>query len=129
MSDETSSKGPGRVGWVDLTVADAGALKPFYEAVVGWGSSGFDMGGYEDFVMTRGEGEAVAGICHARGTNAEQPPGWMVYFTVANMEASLAEVEARGGKALSAIKQAGEMGRFCVIEDPSGAVCSLFEEA
>ena len=52
----------------------AGEVRGIYEAVVGWKSSGLDMGGYSDYVMSlpRG-GRTVAGICHARGSNADLP--------------------------------------------------------
>ncbi|MBL4848131.1 MAG: hypothetical protein JKY65_21655 [Planctomycetes bacterium] len=37
----------GTVGWVDLTVQDAPALRDFYEKVVGWTSSAHSMGDYQ----------------------------------------------------------------------------------
>jgi hypothetical protein len=120
----------GTVGWMDLTVKDAVAVKDFYQDVVGWKASGLDMGGYEDFVMTPpGSEDGAAGICHARGSNADQPGGWMVYITVEDLDQSLERVTAKGGKVRGKIRGAGPMGRYCVIEDPSGAMCALFENA
>ncbi|HZI09299.1 MAG TPA: VOC family protein [Myxococcus sp.] len=120
----------GTVGWMDLTVKDAVAVKDFYQDVVGWKGSGLDMGGYEDFVMTPpGSEDGAAGICHARGSNADQPSGWMVYITVADLERSLERVAAKGGKVRGKIRDAGPSGRYCVVEDPSGSVCALFESA
>jgi len=42
---------PGQIGWIDLTVPDATALRDFYQGVTGWTPSSVDMGGYQDFCM------------------------------------------------------------------------------
>jgi predicted enzyme related to lactoylglutathione lyase len=65
MADTT-----GTIGWIDMTVDDAETVRDFYKAVVGWGHENVSMGDYADFSMTTPCGEAVSGICHARGSNA-----------------------------------------------------------
>ena len=118
---------PGNIGWVDLTVENAGQIKDFYEQVVGWKSTSVDMGGYEDFGMVAPEEETpTAGVCHARGTNADLPPYWMIYIVVADLGESLRRCEELGGKVVAQPKGMGN-NRYSVIEDPSGAVCALFE--
>lgn len=48
------------------------------------------MGGYSDFnMMPEGPDMPVAGICHARGTNAALPPQWLRYIVVADLDASV----------------------------------------
>ncbi|MEO8369703.1 MAG: VOC family protein [Candidatus Solibacter sp.] len=121
---------PGQIGWIDLTVPDAVALRDFYQSVTGWTPSGVEMGGYQDFCMTpTGEAQPVAGICHARGQNAGLPPGWMVYITVADLDESLRQTLDRGGKVLRSATGMGDQGRYGIIADPSGAVCALFQTA
>ncbi|AKQ63266.1 Glyoxalase/bleomycin resistance protein/dioxygenase [Myxococcus hansupus] len=117
------------MGWMDLTVKDAESVRDFYKDVVGWSATGLDMGGYEDFVMMPpGGGDTPAGgICHARGKNADVPPGWMIYITVADLEQSLERVTAMGGKLRGTIRGSATTGRFCFIEDPSGTVCGLYQ--
>jgi predicted enzyme related to lactoylglutathione lyase len=121
---------PGKIGWIDLTVPDAVALRDFYQNVTGWTPSPVEMGGYQDFCMhPPGENDPVAGICHARGPNAELPPVWMVYISVDNLDGSLRQCQSLGGKLRSPVRDMGPMGRYCVIEDPAGAVSALFEPA
>jgi len=118
----------GKIGWIDLTVADATGLRDFYQGVAGWTPSSVDMGGYSDFCMhPPGEEEPVAGICHARGSNTGLPPVWLVYITVDDLDESLRQCEALGGKQRTPVRQMGPKSRFCVIEDPAGAVSALFE--
>ena len=118
----------GKVAWVDLTVGDAEGVRDFYSEVVGWKNEAVDMGEYSDFSMLPpGSKEAVAGICHARGTNSEIPPAWMIYILVADLDHSVERCVTLGGRIRIQPKEMGGSGRYCVIEDPAGAVAALFE--
>jgi predicted enzyme related to lactoylglutathione lyase len=119
----------GAISWADLTVPDAAALRAFYARVVGWESTGFDMGGYEDYCMNEpGSGHTVAGICHARGENASLPPQWLIYITVRDLARSTAACTESGGEVISGPRTSPQ-GKYSVIRDPAGAVCALFEPA
>ena len=134
MSDDASAdqpnqpdQRPGRIGWQDLTVDNAEVVRDFYSEVVGWQTVPLDMGGYDDYVMLSPDGEAgVAGVCHARGVNANIPPQWLVYINVEDLDASVKSVLALGGEIVDGPREMGE-GRFCVIRDLAGAVCGLIE--
>lgn len=118
----------GSIGWVDLTVPDAGKVRDFYAAVTGWTTQGLDMGGYEDYLVVSPEsGTPTAGVCWRRGENAHLPPVWLVYIIVADLDASLAAVREKGGKVLAEPKSMGEHGRYAIIEDPTGAACALHQ--
>jgi predicted enzyme related to lactoylglutathione lyase len=119
---------PGKIGWVDLTVEDAPSIRDFYRQVTGWTVDELSMGDYSDFVMKCGE-EAVAGVCHARGSNAGQPSGWMIYIVVEDLDQSLAACQEAGGRVRVPVRDMGGEGRFAVIEDPSGSVCALYQGA
>lgn len=125
-----SDKQVGRIMWVDLTVPEAGQVKDFYTQVVGWNSEAVDMGEYSDFnMLPPAEKEAVAGVCHARGTNASLPPYWMIYIIVENAQQSADKCLELGGQIVVSPKEMGKFGRYCIIRDPAGAVCALFEPA
>lgn len=117
----------GAVGWFDLTVPDAENVRDFYEQVVGWTSEGHDMGEYEDYEMATPGGVHVAGVCHARGMNADVPPQWMLYVNVADLDESLRQCRALGGKLLGKVRDMGSHGRLCYVEDPAGAAIALIQ--
>lgn len=119
--------GHGRIGWIDLTTEHAPRVRDFYRQVAGWEVEEVPMGEYADYLMKAG-GEAVAGVCHARGNNADLPSSWMVYITVSDLDAALELCSEHGGCVRVPARSMGE-GRMAVIEDPSGAVCALFEPA
>ena len=121
MADTT-----GKIGWIDMSVDDADGVRDFYKAVVGWGHEDVSMGDYADYSMTTPGGEAVSGICHARGSNADLPRGWLIYITVDDVDASAAACEKHGGEVIVPV-QGLAGGRFCVIRDPSGAAAALYQ--
>lgn len=116
----------GAIGWHDLTVPNAEQVRDFYTAVCGWKAVPLDMGGFSDFVMKDSFGTTAAGICHARGANADVPAQWLVYVTVADLDKSVAECTRLGGSLAVPIRSI-DGGRMCVIRDPAGAVMALHE--
>ena len=124
MSDESQV---GKVGWIDITVDNADGLHDFYQEVVGWESDAVSMGEYSDYTMKMpSNGEAISGICHSRGSNADLPGGWLIYIIVADVEASAVICTEKGGKLIIEPRELAG-GRFCVIEDPSGATAALYQ--
>jgi hypothetical protein len=112
---------------MDLTVPNAEVLQAFYQAVVGWRMEPVAMGEYADFnMLAPNDGHPVAGICHARGMNADLPAQWLMYITVADLETSIQQCVALGGKVLVGQRGVPGHGQFCVIQDPAGAVAALF---
>ena len=121
------NKDVGRIGWIDMTVDSAAETRDFYAAVVGLVPQPVSMGDYDDFNMTLPEsGEPAAGICHARGSNAELPAGWLIYFTVDDVDASARACVEQGGEIVVEPKELAG-GRFCVIKDPNGAAAALYQ--
>ena len=118
----------GSITWSDLTVPNAENVQEFYSNVVGWKSVPVSLGDYNDFNMNSPEsGKTKAGICHKRGGNANLPPQWLIYITVNSADESAKLCKENGGKILVGPKEMSGYGRYCVIEDPAGAVCALFE--
>lgn len=132
MSDLQEKPGTGSISWFDLTVPDAEDVRDFYSRVVGWKYEPVPMadGEYNDFNMKApGSSLTVTGICHKRGVNNDLPARWLLYITVENIDKSAEECRLNGGKIIAGPKNMGKYGRYCVIEDPAGAVCALFEPA
>jgi predicted enzyme related to lactoylglutathione lyase len=118
----------GEMAWLDLTVVNATEVKDFYQKVVGWQAEDVAMGDHNDYVMNSPETlEAVSGICHAKGENADMPAAWLPYFLVKDLHESIAHVTKLGGELVTEIKQAGN-DKYVVVKDPAGAVCSLYQK-
>jgi uncharacterized protein len=119
----------GRIGWLDLTVADAAATREFYRQVVGWSVQDVAMVDgderYADYNMLGEDGAPAAGICHARGVNAALPPVWMIYLPVGDLAESLRRVQEEGGEVILTMQ--GEDGAhvYAAVRDPVGACFAL----
>jgi len=123
--DSTSTPQIGAIEWRDLTIDNAEQVRDFYCSVVGWKWSPVSMGDYDDFNVTcPSSGETVAGICHARGSNSELPPQWLMYVRVSDVAESAGKCRQLGGKVLHGPRTMGS-SQFCVIQDPAGAVLAL----
>jgi predicted enzyme related to lactoylglutathione lyase len=124
----SSKDGRGTVGWLDLTVENAEQIRDFYESVVGWSMSAVSQGDYDDYcAAAEVDGPPIAGICHARGPNASMPAQWLMYVSVADLEASLSACRKLGGQIVCPPRDMGDYGRMCVICDPAGAVVAIIE--
>ena len=121
----------GSIAWLDLTVADAAATRDFYRQVVGWSVQDVAMkdaaGAYADFNMLGGDGEPAAGVCHARGVNADLPPVWMLYLPVGDLGESLQLVEEEGGEVIKATRGTDGRWAHAAVRDPVGVCLALVQ--
>jgi predicted enzyme related to lactoylglutathione lyase len=123
MSDKV-----GEMAWLDLTVANATEVQGFYQKVIGWQAEETPVSDHHDYTMKNPvSGDAVSGICHAKGINADMPAAWLPYFLVANISDSIHAVSSQGGELITDIKLAGK-DQYIVIKDPAGAVCALYQK-
>jgi hypothetical protein len=117
----------GSIIWADLTIPNAEEVKEFYTNVIGWKPEPVVMGGYNDYSMNSPDsGRTIAGVCHSKGVNADLPPQWLLYFTVKDVDNSAELCKKSGGKVIAGPRNMGKYGRYCVIQDPAGAVAALF---
>jgi predicted enzyme related to lactoylglutathione lyase len=128
-SGETSPDFVGRISWLDLTVSDASMTRDFYEDVVGWSVQDVEMEDsgerYVDYALCTSDGNAVAGICHARGVNQALPPVWLICLSVGDLGESLGRVQEVGGEVVEARKGTGGEYVYAVVRDPVGVCLAL----
>ena len=116
----------GNILWQDLTVSNAIEVRDFYREIIGWDCISENMGDYDDFhVGIPPSMNSEAGICHARGENADLPPVWLIIIAVEIVEKSAMSCKDLGGEVVVEPRMMGK-GRFCVIRDPAGAMCALY---
>lgn len=119
--------GPGAFLWYELTTRAVEASIAFYTGLFGWTTQDWpmDFGTYTLFL--RGE-EPVAGLMPMTGPEWEGVPNhWMPYVGVADVDERFAAVPALGGSGCVPPTDIPEVGRFAVVNDPSGGVLSLFK--
>lgn len=122
------SKEHGPFVWYELITTDPAAAGAFYSALAGWRLSDAGMPGMDyTIASTGGPGTGVAGLMPRPPELADRgiPPHWMGYVAVADVDATVAEAEAMGGRLIDPPMDIPEVGRMAVIADPQGAAIAL----
>ena len=118
------AKTHGAFSWNELTTTDPAAAAAFYGQLFGWTTNdmGEAMGGY--LVASVGDTQ-VCGIMAPPPGAPPMPPSWGCYVTVDNVDQTVQQCVALGGKSLMAPMDIPGVGRMAVIQDPQGAVLNL----
>jgi predicted enzyme related to lactoylglutathione lyase len=116
---------PGAFAWNELNSGNAAAAKEFYGRVFGWEFEDRESENADSYVICMVGGERVAGMLEMSArVPSEVPPHWNTYFSVADAEAAIEQVEAGGGAKVMGPMDV-EVGRIAVVHDPWGAVFSV----
>jgi uncharacterized protein len=118
---------PGTFCWADLMTRDPERARKFYSELFGWSimAGERDPSGY--LHIKNGE-TFIGGMPPAKALPPNAPPHWMIYFAVADCDASAAKATQLGGKLLVPPMTMENVGRFAVVADPQGAAFSIFKE-
>lgn len=85
------------------------------------------MEDYEDYHMVSSStAKNIACICHTQGINFDLPPVWLIYILVDDIDKCAMLCEEKGGEVIVGPRKMGE-AMFCVIRDPAGAICALYQ--
>jgi len=119
---------PGAFCWADLNTPDPGAASAFYSGLLGWK---FELGEHDTsgYLHIRNGASFIGGVPAAEQRDPNAPPHWMLYFQVADCDASTAKAIALGARTYLPPMTLEGVGRFSVIADPQGAAFSLFTPA
>lgn len=127
--------GDGGLCWTELYTTDAAKAKEFYGAVFGWDFEDVplpgDAGPY--VVASRAGGGrqgSHSGIMQL-GTDVlpEGTSYWQPYFSVADVDGTVAKAAARGGAVLMPGTDMAGVGRLALLRDPEGAFFALLRAA
>lgn len=115
----------GRFRWNELATRDLESATRFYTELLGWQLKQSDATGMQYHEIVASDGEHIGGLYQMGPEYGEAPSHWMAYVAVDDVDARAARVEGLGGKVCVPPSDIPNVGRFCVINDPSGATLSL----
>ena len=114
--------------WVELGTPDQAAAKTFYSSLFGWNANDMPMGPDEHYTIFRlQERDAAAGYTLRPERSPGVPPHWMPYIAVSSADEAAARAEQAGGKVLAQPFDVFDAGRMAVVQDPTGAIFSLWQ--
>lgn len=127
MSDDTTKQKPthGTFCWNELMTRDTDGAGKFYSALLGWKPEASPMPGMEYTLMKSGDKEQGGMMAMPADVPKEVPAHWLAYVAVDDVDALITKTKELGGQVLHGPMDIPEVGRFCVIQDPTGAVLGL----
>ena len=127
MSEEKSAHGT--FCWNELMTRDAAAAEKFYSELLGWKMADSGMPGMKYTLIKAGEKDAGGMMEMPPEIPKEVPPHWMGYIAVDDVDSLVEKTKELGGTILFGPQDIPQVGRFCTIQDPTGAVVSLIKLA
>lgn len=110
---------PGEFIWYELMTTDREAARRFYGPLIDW-----KIGTQPDYAeIQAADGEHVGGMLQLTPemTAGGARPCWVGYVSVPDVDASLAAIEAAGGRTVMPARDMPGVGRFAMVADPQGA--------
>jgi len=116
---------PGAFCWAELITPDLARAKTFYEGLFGWKlMPGQDKdSGYLHIVNGK---NYIAGVPPAHANSASEPPHWLIYFAVADVDKTFQRAKELHARILLRPMDFEGVGRVAMLADPQGAVFALF---
>jgi predicted enzyme related to lactoylglutathione lyase len=109
--------------WYELMTTDPDGAKAFYDSVVGWnvGSQSDAPNGYR--MIGRYDGKYAGGVMPIDDEMASKGgrPIWLGYVGVDDVDATVAAIQADGGKVMVPAWDIPGVGRIAMVTDPEGA--------
>jgi len=116
---------PGKFIWADLVTDNVPAARDFYARLLGWKFQ--DLGSY---TIALNDGEPVAGLFQRpRPNTGSATPRWFGYISVADVQATRAEVVRAGGRVLAEPQSMARRGEQAVFADPEGALFGVLNSS
>lgn len=123
------SHAPGSFCWIELATTDQAAAKKFYSDLFGWAVIDSPMGPDGDYTMFKLNGRDAGAAYTLRKEQRDQhvPPHWGVYIAVTNADQAAAKAAKIGATVLAPAFDVFTFGRMAVLQDPTGAVFSIWQ--
>lgn len=126
MSNATQPQA-GEFCWNELMTPDTKKAQEFYSSLLGWTTQEHAMGNMTYTMFMSGD-KGIAGMMQTPQDQATQiPPHWMSYICVADVEDTLEKAKSLGASVKVPVTPVPGMGRFIIIQDPTGAHIAFWQ--
>jgi uncharacterized protein len=119
----------GALCWMELYTTNVDAAGKFYVNTIGWKADAKDMGPMGTYTMFKvpGDENSLGGMMSMPAEMKGVPSYWLPYIAVTSCDASAKKASELGGKSLVPPTDIPNIGRFSIVQDPTGATIALYE--
>lgn len=111
----------GNSGWIGHSGPDQNVAKDFYKDVLGWTINDMPMQDGSSYSAAAIGETAIGGF----SPMPESAGSWTIYFTVADVDSSVAKAQAKGATVVAPPMDMPGVGRMATLTDPQGARFAL----
>ena len=114
--------------WNELVSSDQDASSEFFAELLGWERKEVDTGEGKPYSVFLKNGHMIGGMTSHNGGGGTTSSHWESYISVDDVDICVEKITSLGGKILTPPRDIPDIGRVCIISDPSGAVVALVAE-
>lgn len=113
--------------WQELVTTHQEESGAFFSKLFGWDLKQVDAGEFGAYTLFQKDGHDIAGMMNPTPDTPEQGSYWHSYIAVQDIDDCVKQTEQLGGKVLVQPHDIPDVGRFCAVSDPTGAIVHLMQ--
>jgi uncharacterized protein len=120
---------PGSLCWNEVFTTNVDRAGKFYSTVLGWKTEAVDMGPMGTYTLFKlpGDTQNVGGMMPMPPNMKGAPSFWLAYLQVDDCDASTKKASDLGAKTMMPPMDIPNIGRFSIVQDPTGATFALYK--
>jgi len=115
--------------WHELVTLDQELSGTFFSQLFGWTLKKVDAGPFGIYTLFQRNGQDVAGMMNPTPDTPGKGPFWHSYIAVNDVEECAKQASLLGGSVVVPSHDVPDVGRICVVADPTGAIAHLMQPA
>jgi predicted enzyme related to lactoylglutathione lyase len=113
--------------WHELVTPDQASSGAFFGQLFGWTRKEVDAGPFGIYTLFQKDGQDVAGMMNPTADTPGKESYWHSYIAVEHVDDCAAQAPLLGGSVVVPPHDVLDVGRVCVVADPTGAVAHLLQ--
>lgn len=113
--------------WHELVTTDQASSGAFFSQLFGWTRKETDAGKFGIYTLFQKDGQDVAGMMNPTPDTPVQGSYWHFYIAVEDVEECARQAPLLGGSVVVPPHDVPDVGRICIVADPSGAIAHLMQ--
>jgi predicted enzyme related to lactoylglutathione lyase len=113
--------------WHELVTSDQKSSGAFFSQLFGWTRKEVDAGPFGIYTLFKRDDQDVAGMMNPTPGTPQKGSFWHSYIAVEDVDDCARRSPSLGGTVVVSPHDIPDVGRICVVADPTGAVAHLMQ--
>lgn len=113
--------------WHELVTPDQNSSGAFFSQLFGWTRKVVDAGPFGLYTLFQKNGEDIAGMMNPTLETPLKKSYWHSYIAVEDVDECARQAPLLGGSVVVAPHDVPDVGRICIVADPTGAIAHLMQ--